>query len=81
MKRKTQVLVASVLMVAAHGVATADSVYPSDAEAAISLPAVDRYTEQRALVVAAEGPEVWGVGRRGPTPHEPFPFGGGYIDD
>ena len=82
MKSKSRVLAASVLMFAGlTASAYADPTYPADAEAAISLPTVDRYTAQQASIVAATAPEAWGVSRRAPAPHDPFPFGGGMQDD
>ena len=30
---------------------------------------------------ADEEPQAWGVGKRQVTPHDPFPFGGGFLDD
>jgi hypothetical protein len=85
MKRKTVLAVASLLTLAVHGAAfsaNTDSPYPADAEASFSLPALDSYAEQQARQANAQPPEQWGVGKRQqPTPHDPFPFGGGYHDD
>lgn len=55
------------------------STFPSDAEASYTLPALETYAERTARV--GETPNVWGVSRRTPQPHDAFPFGGGYIDD
>ena len=66
MKTKAQLLVLSVLLVGSLS-ATA-STFPADAEAVLPLP-------------AAETSMSWGVSAREVTPHEAFPFGGGYLDD
>ncbi len=42
--------------------------YPSDAEAIYSMLEVDSV-------------QAWGVSKRPAQPHNPFPFGGGYISD
>jgi hypothetical protein len=55
------------------------SPFPADAEANYSLPAADTYADRHARM--GETPNVWGVSRRVVQPHDPFPFGGGYIDD
>ena len=83
MKRKSHLALLYVLMFAAHGAAYAasESPYPADAEASISLPAMDTYADQQARKANGVS-ENWGVGRRQPpTAHDPFPFGGGYQDD
>ena len=56
----------SVLVVGVQGVAHA--AYPSDAEAVSSLPEATSF-------------QAWGVSLRPVKAHDPFPFGGGYIDD
>lgn len=85
MKSKSHLALLSILMFGVHGAAfsaNAESPYPADAEARISLPSVDRDTEQQSRMTAAEGSSAWGVGQRAvPTAHNPFPFGGGYQDD
>jgi hypothetical protein len=85
MKRKSHLAVLSVVMFAAHTMAfsaNVESPYPSDAEASYSLPALDTYAEQQARNANGGVAESWGVGKRQvPTPHNPFPFGGGYVDD
>jgi hypothetical protein len=84
MKRSLQVVAVSVLMFAVHGVAMSanDSPYPADAEASVSLPALDTYADQQARSGNTQGAEAWGVSKRQqPKPHDPFPFGGGYNDD
>ena len=55
------------------------SPFPSDAEASYNLPAPDTYADRMAREGAST--DVWGVSRRTSQPHDPFPFGGGYIDD
>jgi hypothetical protein len=75
--KRTQLLVLSVLALGLQGVAHAT--YPADAEASFNLPAVQTYADRYAAM--SEAPSAWGVSRRAVTPHDPFPFGGGYIDD
>ena len=53
--------------------------YPSDGEAPNTLPPLDTYADQHARM--GETPDAWGVSKRVVEPHNPFPFGGGYIDD
>ena len=53
--------------------------FPADAEASYDLPALESRADYYARV--GEPESVWGVSRRVVTPHDPFPFGGGYIDD
>ena len=77
MKAK-QLLFVSVLAFALQGVVQA-SPYPADAEASHNLPALDTYADQQERSGAAN--ETWGVTKRAVEPHDPFPFGGGYIDD
>jgi len=77
MKAK-QLLVFSVLTFGLQSVAQAVP-YPADAEASQHLAPSDTYAEQQGRIHA--GTETWGVTRRQPQPHDPFPFGGGYIDD
>ena len=74
---RTQLLVLSGLALGLQGVAHAT--YPADAEASFNLPALQTYAERYAGV--GDSSAVWGVSRRAVTPHDPFPFGGGYIDD
>jgi hypothetical protein len=81
MKSKSQVAALAVVLFAGFGVAQAESPYPADAEASVSLPALDTYADQQARNGSGADSQ-WGVGKRqSPTPHEPFPFGGGYQDD
>ncbi len=63
---KKQLVVVSLLALGLQGVAHAT--YPADAEASYNLPALD-------------SSPAWGVSKRAVEPHNPFPFGGGYIDD
>ena len=74
--KRMQLLAASVLAFGLQGVAQANP-FPADAEASYHLPALDSYAEQQARM--GDGP-AWGVSKRVVTPHDPFPFGGGYID-
>ena len=76
--KRIHLFVLSVLTFGLLGVAQA-SPFPADAEASFSLPAADSYAERYARddISAA----VWGVSKREVQPHNPFPFGGGYIDD
>jgi hypothetical protein len=53
--------------------------FPADAEASYHLPALDTYADRHARM--GESPAAWGVSKREMEPHNPFPFGGGYIDD
>ena len=77
MKRKAYVLFVSVLVFGLQGVASAESPYPADAEASYNLPAIESYAEAQARM----GDSSWGVGKREVQPHQPFPFGGGFISD
>ena len=82
--KRAQVAVVSILLFAVQGAAYAtdvQSAFPADAEASYSLPALDTYADMQARK-GGDQQEVWGVGKRqGPAPHDPFPFGGGPIDD
>ena len=64
--KRIPLFVLAVLTIGLQGVAHAT--YPSDAEAVASLP-------------EAASSQAWGVSMRQVTAHNPFPFGGGYIDD
>jgi hypothetical protein len=77
MKAK-QMLVLSVVAFGLQGIAQA-APYPSDAEASYDLPAIESYAEQQTRV--GDGGATWGVTSREVQTHEPFPFGGGSIDD
>ena len=72
--------VASVLFAASAGAAYSQP-FPADAEAPYVIAPSDTYADMQARK-GGERSEVWGVGKRqSPTPHDPFPFGGGVIDD
>ena len=73
-----QLLVLSAVAFGSQSIAHANP-YPSDAEASYSLPAIETYAEAQARLSDAR--ETWGVTKREVQPHDPFPFGGGYIDD
>lgn len=73
---KKQLVALSFLALGFQGVAHAT--YPSDAEASFDLPAIQTYAERQAM---GESSAAWGVSKRAVQAHNPFPFGGGYIDD
>ena len=75
--KRNQLLLLSVLTFGMQVVAQATP-FPADAEASYNLPALDSYAEQHARM--GDSP-AWGVSKRVVTPHDPFPFGGGYNDD
>ena len=77
MKAK-QTFVFSVLAFALYGIVQA-APYPSNAEASYDLPAFQTYADRQ--VPLDDGPGIWGVTKRESRPHDPFPFGGGFIDD
>ena len=77
MERKLVLVFSAVLLGAQTGLLQA-SPYPSDAEASYDLAALETYADRMAN--AGDAP-VWGVSRRTVQPHDPFPFGGGVIDD
>ena len=83
MKRNIKVLVFSVLMFGLQGAAlsaTNDSPYPADAEASYNIPAKETYADRQARI--GDSAEVWGVSKREQVqPHNPYPFGGGPVDD
>ena len=84
MKRKTQMAVLSVLIFSWQGAASADTQngYPADAESNYDLRPADTYADQQARKGISPVSEQWGVGKRqAPTAHNPFPFGGGPVDD
>ena len=76
--KRTQLLLLSVLTFGLQGVAQATP-FPADAEASYHLAALGTYADQQARM--GETSDAWGVSKRVVTPHNPFPFGGGYIDD
>jgi hypothetical protein len=63
---KTRLLIAALVTLGVQGVAHAS--FPTDAEAVYSMTEL-------------ESVQAWGVSKRAVQPHEPFPFGGGYISD
>ena len=76
--KRMQLLAVSVLAFGLQGVAQANP-FPADAEASYNLAALDSYAEQQGRM--GKSSDAWGVSKREVTPHNPFPFGGGYIDD
>jgi hypothetical protein len=78
MKRNLLMLLSVVVVGLQSGFVQA-SPFPSDADANYSLPPKDTYADRHERM--GETPNVWGVSRRVVQPHDPFPFGGGYIDD
>ena len=74
---KKQLVALSVLVLGFQGVAQAT--YPSDAEASFDLPALQSYAERQETM--GQGATAWGVSKREVKAHDPFPFGGGAIDD
>ena len=75
--KRIHLSVLSVLAFGLVGVAQA-SPFPADAEANYSLPASETYADRQA---GKSESSSWGVSKRSVEPHNPFPFGGGYIDD
>ena len=73
---KRNLLIVALLSLGLQGVAQAN--FPADAEADYNLPPMDTYADQQAR---GESSPAWGVSKRQVEPHDPFPFGGGYIDD
>jgi len=85
MKVKTQLLLlSSVLILGVQGVAysaSAASPFPAAAsEESYYLPAIESYAERHARMGGES--EAWGVSKRERVEaHNPFPFGGGPVDD
>ena len=75
--KRIKAVVLSVLVFGLQGVAHAS--FPSDAEASYNLPAPATYADRHANM--GESAAAWGVSKREVSAHNPFPFGGGYIDD
>jgi hypothetical protein len=73
-----QLVLSSVVALGLQGVAHATT-YPSDAEASFDLPAFQTYADQQ--MGAGTTGVAWGVSLRQKQPHNPFPFGGGYLSD
>jgi hypothetical protein len=65
---KNQLLLAAILALGFQGAAQAT--YPADAE-----------WSQIQFEREAPTSSSWGVSKRQVEPHNPFPFGGGYVDD
>ena len=64
----------------AAGNAIADaSPFPADAEMTQTVPALDTFADRHARM--GSNPEAWGVSKREAAYSNPFPSGGGYIDD
>ena len=76
--KRNQLLMLCVLAFGLQGAAQA-APYPADAEASFDLPALETYADRQAS--KGESPDAWGVSKREVEPHNPFPFGGGLIDD
>lgn len=76
--KRMQLLAVSVLAFGLQGFAQATP-FPADAEASYHFPPLETYAEQQAR--NGESSDAWGASARVVTPHDPFPFGGGYIDD
>jgi hypothetical protein len=86
-----QLIALSVLALGVQGVAQAT--YPADAEFSqiAAYPADAEWSQIAAYPADAEWSQVaavesqqavsWGVNKRMLTAHNPFPFGGGFIDD
>jgi hypothetical protein len=77
---KSRYLLVSFVLAGLQGISTgaAFASYPADAEASYNLPAPETYADR---IAASEGSAPWGVSRREVQPHDPFPFGGGFLDD
>jgi hypothetical protein len=75
--KRNGLFVLAVLAMGLQGVAQAQP-FPSDAEASYHIAPLDTYADAKAR---GEGSAAWGVSKRQVEPHNPFPFGGGYVDD
>jgi hypothetical protein len=75
--KRNHVLVLAALAIGLQGVAQA-SPFPSSAEESYGQAPKDTYADQQARGASSAS---WGVSKRQVEPHNPFPFGGGYIDD
>lgn len=69
----------AVAALTAKGEIVETSPFPADGEGPFNLPALESYAERHARLEGA--PEAWGVSRRELAPHDPYPFGGGPVDD
>lgn len=77
---KSKYLLVSFVLAGLQGMSfgSAFASYPADAEASYDLQAPATYADRMA---GSAGSAAWGVSRREVQPHDPFPFGGGFIDD
>ncbi len=73
---KRTLLAVALLSLGLQGIAHAT--FPADAEASHHLPAADTYANMKAR---GESSPAWGVSKRQVEAHNPFPFGGGFVDD
>ena len=79
--KRIKLLVLSAL-VAGLQVSVAHATFPSNGDAEnYTLQAPGSYAEQMASIGNTAGAEAWGVSRRSVEAHNPFPFGGGPVDD
>ena len=78
--KHVKLLVLSAL-VAGLQVSVAQATFPSAGDESYDLPAIETYAERMARIGDTSGAEVWGVSRRAVEAHNPFPFGGGPVDD
>ena len=75
-------LVVVTALVAGLQASVAQAAFPSDGEAEkYVMPATDSYAERMARLGDTSGAEVWGVSRRDPDAHNPFPSSGHPISD
>ena len=79
--KHVKLLVLSAL-VAGLQVSVAHATFPSNGDAEnYTLAAIESYAERMAAAGNTAGAEAWGVSRRTVEAHNPFPFGGGPVDD
>ena len=78
--KRTSLIVLSVLSLGLASTA-AQATFPSDAEASYDLPALESRADRYARMANGGSDEAWGVSKREVQAHNPFPFGGGQIDD
>ena len=91
--KRNQLLMLSLVAIGLQGVSTGSALaeltakgeiveaspFPADGEGPFNLPALESYAERHARLGGT--PEAWGVSRREVEPHDPYPFGGGPVDD
>lgn len=77
--KHTHVVVLSFIALGLQSAAVQASPFPADAEASYNLPALETHADRHARM--GEASAVWGVSKREVQPHDPFPFGGGPVDD